>query len=281
MKLGISQTAPVFGDIQANLDYMLNIMQNYSGKVDLMVFPELSLTGYDLKEKLYDVAISLDSEVIETVCETAKKTNLNVVFGFVEQGENEQIYNSAIFIKDGNISSVQRKIYPTNYGMFEEGKYFSKGKILQVDKIGEFTSSMLICNDAWHPSLPHIAALKNSSLLLCLINSPVDGISSNYSSFEGWERVGKFYASIYGCYVALVNRVGNENGIKFFGGSKIIDPYGEIVAECPYDVPSVQIVDISYQKVKEVRRLLPIVRDEDIHLTLEHYQSILRQTYRY
>lgn len=279
MKLGIAQVAPAFGDVHANLTKMIDIMQENKGKADLLMFPELSLTGYDLKHQLFDVAITADSEEIKQVCEASKKMGMNVIFGFVEKGKGEQIYNSAIFIKNGQISSIQRKIYPTNYGVFEEGKYFARGKKVKVDQIDSFTSSMLICNDLWHPSLPHIAAHHHTSLLIGLVNSPEGGLGSKYSSSAGWERVGQFYASVYGCYVAIVNRVGSENDINFYGNSKVIDPYGNIILQCPYGDPAVEFCEVDYKKVKEIRTLLPIIRDEDANLTMSHYKEIIENTY--
>jgi predicted amidohydrolase len=278
MKIGLCQTSPKLGDVEFNLSEMIRIMEEYQGKADLLVFPELSLTGYDLKEKLYDVALTLDSAPIRKVSEASKKTKVSVVFGFVEQGMGEQIYNSAILIKNGEISSVQQKIYPTNYGIFEEGKYFSRGKKVKVDTFGPFNTSMLICNDLWHPSLPHIAAHQHASLLIGIINSPKGGIDKNYSSDIGWVRVGQFYASIYGCYVVLVNRVGKENDLEFYGSSKLFDPYGEIIAQCPIDEASIVITEINEKRVKEVRKLLPTMRDEDVFLTSQHYQWLIENT---
>lgn len=279
MKLGIVQTAPVFGDVQKNLSEMLHIMREFKGKADLLIFPELSLTGYDLKEQLYHVGLTPDSKEIKQVCEVSKETGVNVVFGFVEQGKGEQIYNSAMMIRDGKVYSVQRKLYPTTYGIFEEGKYFSKGKRVHVAEIDSFTSSMLICNDMWHPSLMHIAAHFNTSLLIGLINSPEGGIGPDVSNSIGWERVGQFYATVYGCYVALVNRVGTENDLNFYGNSKVIDPYGKIIAECPFGEPSVQICEINMHEVKNARKQLPIIRDEDVHITLRHYAEIANNSF--
>jgi predicted amidohydrolase len=274
MRLGIAQVAPVFGNMEANLSEMISIMEKNKGKVDLLVFPELSLTGYDLKERLYEVAITTESDEIMQVCKTSEELGINVVFGFVEQGKGDQIYNSAMMIKGGKVASVQRKIYPTTYGIFEEGKYFSKGKKVNVQQIDSFTSCMLICNDLWQPSLPHIAAHHHTSLLIGIINSPLGGLGSQYSSSEGWETVGKFYAGLYGCYVALVNRVGKENEISFYGNSKVFDPFGQIIAQCPFGESSLQICEIDTRLVREIRTLLPVIRDEDVHVTMKHYQEI-------
>ncbi|NSL53311.1 nitrilase-related carbon-nitrogen hydrolase [Calidifontibacillus erzurumensis] len=279
MKIAIAQTNPKPGDIRRNLEQMLNFMKELKGQTDLLIFPELSLTGYSLKDQLYEVAISPDSPEMKEICQVAKETNIDCIFGFVEAGKGDQIFNSAALIKNGSVSTIQRKIYPTTYGIFEEGKYFARGKKVKVDQIKEFTTSMLICNDVWHPSLAHIAAHQHCSLLVALINSPEGGLGSKFSSAQGWERVGQFYAQIYGCYVVLVNRVGKEDDISFYGNSKVIDPFGQVVVQCPFKDEAIQICEIEYRHVKEVRRVLPTMRDEDIDLTIRHLQDIARSEY--
>ncbi len=277
MRVTMAQTNPVFGDVQENLENMITLIYQYKNETDLIVFPELSLTGYLLKEKVYDLAITIGSQEIKQICEVSRETGINVMFGFIENGKGTRVYNSSVFIKDGEVSSIQRKIYPTTYGIFEEGKYFARGKKVKVDELQDFTSSMLICNDLWHPSLPHIAAHKHCSLLVCLINSPEGGLGSTYSSSIGWERLGQFYAGIYGCYVIIVNRVGEEEDKSFYGNSKVIDPYGQVVDQCPFNDESTQTCEIDYSKVKEIRKILPIMRDEDVDLTIRHYQEIASQ----
>jgi predicted amidohydrolase len=274
MKIAMAQTSPILGNVKANMTTMLDLMHEHSGKADLLVFPELSLTGYMLKDQVHDVAITPDSREMNEVCQAAKDLNIDVMFGFVEDGKGDRVYNSAAFIKDGGVSTIQRKIYPTTYGIFEEGKYFARGKKVRTAQAGSYTTSMLICNDLWHPSLPHIAAHKHTSLLVGLINSPEGGLGSTYSSSIGWERVAQFYAGIYGCYVVIVNRVGQEGDISFYGNSKIIDPYGHVIDQCPFNDEATQICEIDLKKVKELRKILPIMRDEDVELTIRHYQEI-------
>jgi predicted amidohydrolase len=274
MKIAVAQTNPILGDIQANLEKMLKIMKDYQDQADLIVFPELSLTGYILREQAYDVAIAKECKVMKEICDASKEYGVHVMFGFVEEGKGKRIFNSAAFVKNGQVSTIQRKIYPTNYGIFEEGKYFARGKRLYVDQLDSFDTTMLICNDMWHPSLPHIAAHYDTSLLVALINSPDGGLGPKYSSTSGWERVGKFYASVYGCYVILVNRVGQEESVRFYGNSKVIDPYGQVILECPFNDEVIQTCDIDIKSVEDVRRLLPIMRDEDVDFTIRHLTEI-------
>jgi predicted amidohydrolase len=275
MRIGIAQTNPIFGDVKSNVRNTLNLMQQKKDEADLIVFPELSLTGYLLKDKLFDVALSLDSPEIKEICEASKELQMSVMFGMVEEGKGDIIYNSAVFVKNGQVSTVQRKVYPPTYGIFDEGKYFAKGKEVNVDQIGPFDVSMLICADLWHPSLVHIAAHKHISLLVGLVNSPEGGLGSSYSSSIGWERLGQFYSGIYGCYVVLVNRVGKEENISFYGNSMIIDPYGNIMESCPYVQEDFRVCEINISEVKKIKRILPTMRDEDAHFTIRQLSKIV------
>jgi predicted amidohydrolase len=275
MRIGMAQTHPVFGDVQANVAKTLQLMQQKKEEVDLIVFPELSLSGYLLKDKLYDVALSLESPEIKEICETSRETQVSVVIGFVEEGKGDIIYNSAALVKDGQLSMVQRKIYPPTYGIFDEGKFFAKGKCVNTDRIGSFDVSTLICADLWHPSVVHIAAHKSISLLIGIVNSPEGGLGSNYSSSIGWERVGQFYSGIYGCYVVLVNRVGKEDTVSFYGNSMVIDPHGNIIERCPYIQEDFRICEIDIKHVKAIKRILPTMRDEDAHFTIRQLSKIV------
>jgi predicted amidohydrolase len=270
----MAQTNPVFGDVEKNLGNMLYLMEQRKNEVDLIVFPELSLTGYDLKERLFDVALTVDSPEITWICEASKEHHVDVVFGFVEEAKGDIIYNSAAFVKDGQLSMVQRKIYPPTYGIFDEGKYFAKGKEVLTDRVGNFDLSALICADLWHPSVVHIAAHKNISLLVGLVNSPQGGLGEDYSSAIGWERVGQFYSNIYGCYVVLVNRVGTERDIIFYGNSMVIDPYGNVQEKCYYGQEDFRITEIGIQATQAIKRTLPTMRDEDIHFTIRQLSKV-------
>jgi predicted amidohydrolase len=249
-------------------------MQKYQNDADLLIFPELSLTGYLVRDRADEVALSLDSSEFVQLCEASRDLSTAVMFGFVEQGKGDVVYNSAAYIQDGQVKTIQRKVYPPTYGIFDEGKYFARGKEVKVDQFGPFDVSMLICADLWHPSLVQIASHKHVSLLIGMINSPEGGLGSTYSSSIGWERVGQFYSSIYGCYVVLVNRVGMEEGINFFGNSMIFDPFGNVIEKCLFNEEEVRISEIDMKQVKALRKMLPTMRDEDIHFTIRQLSKI-------
>ena len=93
----------------------------------LVLFPELSLTGYTLRDLAWDVAINpFQNKIIAPLLEKSRK--ISIAVGFVESGAHYGIYNSAMFLEDGEIKHIHRKIYPPTYGMFEEGRYFGVGK---------------------------------------------------------------------------------------------------------------------------------------------------------
>jgi predicted amidohydrolase len=274
MRIGMAQTNPTLLDVEANVKNTIDLMQRYNHDSDLLIFPELSLSGYLVRDRADEVALSLDSPELNSICEASKDLNVAVMLGFVEQGKGDVVYNSAAFIQDGSIKTVQRKIYPPTYGIFDEGKYFAKGKDVKVEEFGPFDVTMLICADLWHPSLFQIASHKHTSLLIGMINSPEGGLGSTYSSSIGWERVGQFYSSIYGCYVVIVNRVGMEEGLNFFGNSMILDPFGNVVERCLFNEEEVRISEIDIKQVKSLRKILPTMRDEDIHFTIRQLSKI-------
>ncbi|PSL48450.1 putative amidohydrolase [Salsuginibacillus halophilus] len=273
MKLKLAQTQPVLGDPARNAERVVEDLYRLDEHVELLVYPELSLTGYVLKDQVFDVALTLKSPEIERIRHATADTGKSVMFGFVEEHSIDRVYNAAVYMKAGEVQMVQRKIYPTTYGMFEEGKYFSGARVVKSGFAGDFKSTMLICNDMWHPSLTHIAAHQQTTLLIGMINSPSAGLGEYYSSAAGWERVGRFYAEIYGSYVALANRVGIEEGVPFFGGSKIINPYGEVIAEAPLDKEAEIEAELDLALVKRRRRELPIMRDENLDVTVRHLEA--------
>jgi predicted amidohydrolase len=270
----MAQTNPTLLDVQANVKKTIDIMEKYQDDSDLLIFPELSLSGYLVRDRADEVALSLGSPEFNRICEASRDLNVAVMLGFVEQGKGDVVYNSAAYIQDGQIKTVQRKIYPPTYGIFDEGKYFAKGKDVKTDEFGPFDVSMLICADLWHPSLVQIASHKHISLLVGMINSPEGGLGSTYSSSIGWERVGQFYSSIYGCYVVIVNRVGMEEGLNFFGNSMIFDPFGHVMDKCQFNEEEVRINEIDMKQVKALRKILPTMRDEDIHFSIRQLSKI-------
>jgi predicted amidohydrolase len=246
------------------------IRKAIDGKAKLIVFPELSLTGYNIKDLNWDLAIDTRHPLpLRELLRLSEK--ITIVVGAIEEDERFAIYNSALVFEDGKLFSGHRKIYLPTYGMFEELRYFSPGK-----KVGAYSSKhgrigILICEDAWHISLPYILAHDDSKVLLILAASPtrLSGKSSDLGNAQINSEHHRAYARLLSTYVVFANRVGNEDGVTFWGGSNVIDPSGQIIASAPLFEESLIFAEIDAREVQRARRASRHFIDDSPSLTVE------------
>jgi predicted amidohydrolase len=140
-----------------------------------VVFPELSLSGYFLKDMVSTVAVRLDSAEVKQLKRLSRGRAL--VAGLVEETDDFRFYNSAVYIEDGEVVHVHRKVYLPTYGLFDEGRYFARGDRIRAFDTRFGRSATLICEDMWHPSSVYIAALDRAVLLYCPSTSPLRGVT--------------------------------------------------------------------------------------------------------
>ena len=177
MKVALAQIAPRLG----NLQYNLKIHQNTVAKakkenVDLLIFPELSLTGYTLKDLTQDAAINPQKDTTFKKLRTLSQ-GISLVFGFVEEGEDGLIYNSSAFLSQGQTLHIHRKVFLPTYGMFEEGKFFAQGKNFGTFSTPFGKAGMMICYDFLHYSASYLLFAGGSGLNIITSaakSSPVD-----------------------------------------------------------------------------------------------------------
>ena len=190
-----------------------------------------------------------------------------VVVGFVEEGYAAQFYDSAAVLRAGKLVHLHRKLNLATYGDMEEGKYFATGRYVETFPLTRcFEASVLVCSDMWNPGLVHLAALHGATMLLVPTNSSLDAISGDRSKPGRWDIFLRHYSTIYGLPIAFANRVGTEGGFSFWGGSRIFDAFGNILAEAGEDEESLLIADLTYQDVRRARYELPTVRDSNLAL---------------
>lgn len=272
-KIAIAQIKPNLGNVKKNLEKMIeNIEKAINDGADMVVFPELALTGYFLKDMVPSVAIKRDT-VPQELLELSKK--ISVVFGAVEESENFAFYNSAFYLEDGEVIHIHRKVYLPTYGMFDEFRYFSKGdKFRAFDtKFGRF--GILICEDAFHPSSAYILNEDGAQNLLVLTNSPSrGGNGETLSNLVNWNNIIKTYASVYSQYVIFSHRVGFEDGVNFAGESKLINPFGEIVKSLDLFEEVLETVEIDTNEIRRAKIYTPTHKNEDIHLTIRELKRI-------
>ncbi len=261
-----AQIVPKLGDVQANAKIHLDYIEKAKAQgVDLLVFPELSLTGYDVEEKAPDIALGLSAPLVKKIAQASG--DMVTVFGMIELGYAAQLHNSAVAVRDGHVIFIHRKLNLPNYGRLLEGKLFGTGRYVETfDLKNAWHSSVMICSDAWNPALIHLAAVKGATLLTVPINSARGTVDHQmYSNREGWNLAIRFYSFMYGLPTIVVNRVGTENNFVFWGGSGIYGAHGEQLAEAG-DEEVLLVASLQYQEVVQARASLPTVRDSNLDL---------------
>ncbi|MGD9124320.1 MAG: nitrilase-related carbon-nitrogen hydrolase, partial [Desulfarculaceae bacterium] len=260
---------------------------------DLMVFPELALTGYFVGPRYHEVALRIDSLEISRLAASTKGTA--AVVGFIEESRSMNFYNSALVAVDGEILFAARKLNLPNYGVFEERKFFSHGKSVRVFRVHGFTAAVFICNDLWHPSLPYLGVTQKADIFISIFNSSESAMGTEFSNIESWEIIDKFYSRIFGIYNICANRVGEEKlpgtyydsvrGLaddgeetgahRFWGGSEIVNPFGKTVAKAAMYEPDWISADIQRDLLRQKRILLPYLRNDDPYFTHRELTRIL------
>ena len=267
-KIALAQVNPVLGDFEKNIKKHLEFCDRaIKQKADLIVFPELSLTGYSIKDLNFDLAINLETnKLLKPLEEKSKK--ISILCGGVEEDTNYGIFNSAFYIEGGKCSFTHRKIYPPDYGMFEEIRYFSKGKSNDVHESKFGKLGIMVCEDLWHISVPLLMALKGAKILITIAASPtrldLNSKSDVIKNYEINSEHHKSYARLLSSYVVFCNRVGFEDGVNFWGGSEVVDPFGNAVKTAKMFDEDMVYADINYNSIRRARHQARHFLDEDV-----------------
>ena len=275
-RVGIAQINPKLGDLQSNLAlYEDKISQGVREGADLLLFPELSLTGYFLRDMVPNVALRLSSPEISELKKLSRK--ISFVAGLVEESSDYRFYNAAIYFEGGEIRHVHRKVYLPTYGMFDEQRYFARG-----DRVRAFDSkfgriAVLVCEDLWHPSTIYLAALDGALAVLCPSASPLRGITDHQAQDDNaryWELLNRTYAETFSLFLIYGNRVGFEDGVGFWGGSELLDPSGQRIIKAKYYDEDFIVGEVALEAVRRNRTMAPLLRDEDLDLTINELMRI-------
>jgi predicted amidohydrolase len=265
MRVVLAQIDCLLGDVDENLRRAKEIIARAKSEgADLIVFPELSLAGYALRELSNEVAIEAQSEPIVSLAEEAGETG--VVVGFCEEGRGFHTYNSAAYLEGGSLLHLHRKLYLPNYRIYEERKHYNPGQSLRAFDTRLGRMAMLICNDAWQPCLPFIAVQDGAQVLIIPANSGVYPYPELLDTREYWRDITRFYARMLESYVIFVNRVGEEEGLVFLGYSHVVDPWGRVAVEGPANEEALITADIDLDNVRRRRREVPLVKEARLAL---------------
>ncbi len=282
-KLALAQINTVLGNVQANLQKHLELIdQAIENGADLLVFPELSLTGYLLQDMVPQVAMRPNAQdpIFSKLLGASQKIDL--VVGFVQEDERNRFYIASGYLSGGAVVHVHQKIYLPTYGLFDEGRFFAWGDCIRAfdTRFGRF--GMLVCEDFWHASAPYLLWQDGADVLIFCSASPGRGLSneSQVDSARWVDHINRAYASLFTTFVAHTNRVGYEDGLHFWGGAMVYDPNGEVLARSPQCEETILYCEIDLNQLHRTRTRLPLLRDERTALMQRELSRILMQEKR-
>ena len=273
LRVAVAQFAASLGDLEANADVHIELIERARHeRVDCLLFPEMSLTGHSGGRETLSLAVHEQHPIVERIAEAA--AGMAVTFGVIEEGPAAQFYNSAFTVRDGRLVHAHRKINLATYGGLEDGKHFAPGRYVETFPLeGRWRAASLICNDLWNPALVHLAALHGTTLLLAPVSSGREAVGAEFDNPSGWETACRYSAMVYGMPLLFANRVGAEDGLTFWGGSRIVDPFGNTLAAMGEE-DGIAVADLDYEAVRRARYLLPTVRDGGLDLLAREVERL-------
>jgi NAD+ synthase (glutamine-hydrolysing) len=278
LNLALAQINTTLGNPQANLEkHMTLTEQAVQDGVDILVFPELSLTGYVLQDLVPTVSCRAETNdpVFKHLLSASR--NVDMVVGFVDEDTRHRFYIGSAYLSQGNVIHVHHKLYLPTYGLFDEGRFFAPGNSIRAfdTRFGRF--GMLICEDFWHASPPYLLWQDGADMLLLSSAAPGRGLTGEPKlETSTWvELINQAYASLFTIFVAHTNRSGFEDGLNFMGGSTIFDPNGQLLTQAPYFEEALIKTEIDLNQLHRTRARLPLLRDERPELVLKELGRIL------
>jgi predicted amidohydrolase len=258
LKVAAAQMPCASGLTDESIARHLEVIEDSRAKgVDVLVFPELSLTGYAAAPDL--LAQARPARAPELALLAAAAGPMLVAVGFIEEGPAAQFCAAQALLTRGNVVHVHRKINLAGYGRLEEPKHFGRGRSLgTVHVADQWTAATLICADLWNPVLPWLAALGGATLLIVPAASSLDAVAPGFDNPGGWDLVLRHTAVTYGMPIVFANLCGGH----FWGGSRIVDADGTVSPPAGTE-PELVVAEIDYDRVREARTRLPTVRDAD------------------
>ncbi len=275
MRLAIAQTEPVLGAIDANIERACDVIADARAEgAEHIVFPELALTGYMVGQVKHDLSLRAHDKRLASIGRAAAPAG--VVIGFMEDGRSVQTYNSAAYLARGEVVHVHRKLYLPTYRPFEERNHFTPGPTLRsFAGPADTRMAVLLCNDAWQPHLAFLAVHDGARVLVVPAASSQSMFPERYDSHEYWHDITTFYGRMFQVFVVFVNRVGAEGGFRFWGGSHVVDPWGNPVGEAVHDEEQELTVSIDLADVRRRRREVPLVKEARLGLVQRETQRLL------
>jgi predicted amidohydrolase len=281
LRIAVAQIAPRLGLLEANLERHHELLRTARSKsADLVVFPELGLTGYLLQDLAADVAMRLDDPRLAELA--AETTGLSAVISFVEESADHRLFIAAALVEDGTIRHVHRKLFLPTYGLFDERRFFAAGDLVRAvpSRLGVGVG-LAVCEDFWHLAVPQLLALDGAHILINVSSSPGRDIAARnevgLGSATSWRTLMRTYAQLTTSLVVFCNRVGVDESFSFWGGSEVVGPTGETLLSAPLYDEGLFCIDVSLADIRRERISLPLLRDERPELHLRELERIIAE----
>ena len=223
---------------------------------DLIIFPEMSLTGYVLLDQVYELAETIPGPSTQKIEALAKKTGMHIVFGMPELSEKTQatVFNTAVLVGPQGLIGKYRKMYLPTHSVFEEKRYFRPGYEPAAFQTDLGNIGLSICYDVFFPEVFRLARLKGAQLIICISASPAvrRGYFEILTSARALENT---------AFLAYVNLAGVEDGLQFWGGSRLVGPTGDVFAKAKYDEEDFVVCEVDFGDLKAAETFIPTLRD--------------------
>ena len=248
---------------------------------DVVCLPELFQTQYFCQREdaaLFDLAEPIPGAGTEKLAAAAQKNKVVLIASLFEKRAPGLYHNTAaIFDSDGVLRGIYRKMHIPDDPLYYEKFYFTPGDLgfkafdTSAGKIGT-----LVCWDQWYPEGARLTALQGASILFyptAIGWHPTEKAEFGEAQLDAWRTIQRAHAIANGVYVVVVNRVGHEGKLTFWGQSFVADPFGRIIAKASGNKEEVLIVDCDLNKIDETRQNWPFLRDRRI----DSYSPILKR----
>ena len=277
-RIALGQIAPHLGEVGRNLELAADRVRAAAQEgADLLVLPELALTGYLLQDLVPDVAMHASDSRLAAI--GADAPDLLVAVGFVEETDDHRYANSAALVRGGEVLGVHRKLCLPSYGLFDEGRFTRPGDRVRTIDAGAPVGriGLSVCEDFWHPTVPLLQAWDGASLLVNIAAGPsrAPGGPAGLAAIAGWHKMQDTYALLGTVPLAFCNRVGNEEGLTFWGGSRVVAADGSTVVEAPLWEEALVVGTVDTDDLRMQRYGLPILADERLELVRREVDRII------
>lgn len=277
MKVALAQISPYLGSLKKNLDlHFQSIEKAKKRKADLLIFPELSLTGYSLMDMVDELSLTPEKNPIFKKLIAASR-EISLVVGFVEEMEKGLFYNSAAFLSKGKILHIHRKVFLPTFGMFDEARFYAQGKNFHIFPTPFGKAGMMICRDFLSYGASYLLFAGGAEIIIVISAAPGRGTAQEeaYETSRMWEIMGETISRFSTVFLIYCNRVGFEDGKHFAGGSFIYNPAGEMVARAAYVDQDFLFTEINLDEIRKIRKKWPYKRDDRPEIILEALKRIV------